>query len=141
MKHEKPRLRGAFGHILLRRTSQKTVQAGAANAQHPRSAHTISMAEIEYPLDVHTAYFIERQWLPGRIRCSEATRRLLQTQRQVAHIQEISARRDSGVGNHVFKLPDIPRPIVLQQRDLRPPRQPLKRLRVGLAVFLQKMLH
>lgn len=65
--------------------------------------------------------------------------RMLQGRRKVLDINEFICRGHGSAREHVFQLSNIPRPIVLEQHDLRPPRQSMDWFRVALAILFQKV--
>src|SRR5271170_5294043 len=60
---------------------------------------------------------------------------------QIGDVDEVIGGGERGAGNHVLELANVPRPIVLQEHDLRAARQPVQHLAVCIAVFFQEVLN
>src|SRR6185437_6338402 len=119
---------------------QKTVKAGAADAEDLRRADAIAVAHIEDALDVDFANLVERERTPGFVELA-CVDRFAKIAGKVADINEVVHRSDGRAGDDVFEFADVAGPVVMQQDDLRAARESLKNLAVRFAVFFQEVAH
>lgn len=120
---------------------EKTVEAGAADAEHVGGFHAIAAAGFEHAHDVRAADFVKWDRAPFGVGQRHTMARLLDVLRQVANVDEIRAVRDRGAGNDVFEFADISRPFVMDQSDLSATSESAEEFVVGFGVFLQEVLH
>jgi hypothetical protein len=71
---------------------------------------------------MNSSDFIQRQRPPIFFRAGDGAARLLKMRGEIGNVNEIGAGGKGRARDYIFELADIPRPIVLQQGNLRAPR-------------------
>jgi hypothetical protein len=90
---------------------------------------------------MNSANLIERKRPPVLLGSGcDGAARFLEMSGKISDINEIGTGGKGSAGDDILELADIPRPVVLEQRDLRTTAEPLERLGIGLAVFFEEVL-